>query len=402
MSTIALTIPTFNLPLLKTKLEKINARAKKLGLQPFVLSGDENTPVSSKIVKDRNGTSVEVFFLSLTITGKMPYLSGYTIRSILEHDDGDTTFITNIGDEAFVVPDRFMKDEKGYCNHCNTRRRRKKTIILEKSSSGELIQVGRSCLKDFISVSAENYLSVVESLHSLTNEIKDYSDRDDDLLTGIAPGDLEVRLSDAFEAVSTIINHTGFVPSNGGDHDSVPTKIVLEQYFFGKDCVAFQNEMEITDQDKKNAVEILDWIRDSAVSNAESSFFFNLTQLIQSDLVKAKRFGYVAGAMSAFLRSKEKAKKASIKFADSYLTDDIKKRIVLKSVEVVSVKTIDGYYGAMDLCTLKTQENHCLVWFSSNAVSFKEGDVIDCKATIKDKKLYNGTHQTVLNRLTMI
>jgi len=82
----------------------------------------------------------------LTIAGAAPQVGPYEFVAKVEHDEA--------GNILDVVPGRSVnyrfRTTASNCEHCKTRRQRNETFVLRHTETGEEVQVGRTCLKDFL------------------------------------------------------------------------------------------------------------------------------------------------------------------------------------------------------------------------------------------------------------
>jgi len=149
-----------NLTGLRKKVASYARRATKLGVFPLELH------VSDERFMEPRG-DVVLPARDVTITGDQPDLGDWRLVARLEHLKTETVihhFGTAVqGVEAF-------RERGPVCDHCKVRRQRRDTFAVLNSVSGELIQVGRSCLEDFCGSNPKGALYLFDadvSLHGL-------------------------------------------------------------------------------------------------------------------------------------------------------------------------------------------------------------------------------------------
>jgi len=100
---------------------------------------------ANRIEKLPGGGAREV--TDVTLEGLAPVVSGWTFLAALERleESGENVVTTAPGVDC---PEVYRNAEPN-CDHCGTNRRRIYTFIL-RSESGEYIQVGKTCLQDFL------------------------------------------------------------------------------------------------------------------------------------------------------------------------------------------------------------------------------------------------------------
>jgi hypothetical protein len=173
---------------LKAKLEKLNKKTIKWGVEPIQLK-------LNRVEEQKAGTSIfgEPFnkkFYYVTLIGKPPTVEGYTFIGKVEHTPGGEN-ILNIAPNSPVknLPDTF-RTAKGVCDVCKHNRERFNTFILQidkedserfpDKKAGDLIQVGSACLKRFLpdlSVSKfMNYAKLIELIRNIRGGGDEYDD----------------------------------------------------------------------------------------------------------------------------------------------------------------------------------------------------------------------------------
>ncbi len=129
----------------RAKLDKINTRAQQRGFTGLVtmttapVQWTETTPAGTKVT--RHG-------LEATITGDAPCYGNYRFLGVVTTVEGTDSVMFSgapgVGDVdlATLTP--------GACDHCNRKRNRAKSMLVENSETGERLQVGSTCIKDFL------------------------------------------------------------------------------------------------------------------------------------------------------------------------------------------------------------------------------------------------------------
>ena len=126
----------------REKIDKINAKASKKGLSGRLEVIAEETTVTHDIA----GIPVEEILYSTTITGEPPKHNGWVFLATLEWVETGVIVRAVPGAPA---ADR-SKFEPNKCDHCGTFRRRNETYVVLNEKTGEQLQVGSTCLKDFL------------------------------------------------------------------------------------------------------------------------------------------------------------------------------------------------------------------------------------------------------------
>jgi hypothetical protein len=120
------------LPELERRIEALDRRARRLGTAPIHL---------------RREGQVEDGHVRVVLDGEPPTLAGWVLAAIVDHGQAGPTLrpVTGVGDR--LAADRFVR---AGCDHCGLRRRRAQTYVVTHVDTGELVQVGSGCLRDFL------------------------------------------------------------------------------------------------------------------------------------------------------------------------------------------------------------------------------------------------------------
>src|SRR3546814_1399750 len=138
-------IDAYQLEATRAKVEKINARAAKKGLAGTLTMSVEEVEVTetnelTKITETWTEYKVE-------IQGNAPAYNGWEFIAKLDWDPNAGLIVRNIPGVDSVVNRETVTE--GWCDHCKTTRQRLVTYVVRNQESGETLQVGSSCLKDF-------------------------------------------------------------------------------------------------------------------------------------------------------------------------------------------------------------------------------------------------------------
>lgn len=134
-------IPQENLARLREKLEKLNKKAKKLGVEPIRL---EVLPEPVDEVNEETGEVSRSY--RVLVEGEAPSLNGWEFVATINHLEEANLLRAVPGKE---IP-RHFRDVPSWCQHCKQSRKRNDTYVVRKIENDEHLQVGSSCLRDFL------------------------------------------------------------------------------------------------------------------------------------------------------------------------------------------------------------------------------------------------------------
>ena len=246
MNTTEAAVRTDLLPDLVKRIErKVNRPARKLGLAEAVVTYGEVFPryyvreqvrtgfegtgyvwheVTSEVKAKRDDKGKRTFiieFTPVTITAAEPKLSGWKFIATIEHTEAGN-ILRSATERALPVE---YRTKKNVCDHCKTARRRKDTYVVQHDGFGELRQVGRSCIKDFLGHGNPDEIArYFDNILALWSDLADV--HDDEEYFGHAPlvEETDVYLAVAAESVRT----NGWVAKSSWD--GTPTASLARDY----------------------------------------------------------------------------------------------------------------------------------------------------------------------------
>jgi hypothetical protein len=358
----------------RNKVESINRKAKKFGFTEITYEiGNE----FFKEFKDDSGKTFQTMFRYVDISGELPVINGWRVIGKMEH--------TENGVIAQVFTDdnisEFRNREKPHCDHCSTARIKRWSFIIKNMETNELMQVGKSCVKDYIPRDvnrAFNFLSyfaeVFESDWGHSSSYTAYYDVDDVIKA----------------SYYSITNH-GFQSSN----TEYPTALDVVNYFIKP------NDDFAWDLSDEKFEEFVDSFYDFYTNHKEpNNFVQTINDLLNQGAIEYKFFSYIAGAVSSLVNV-EKQVKEKLEFLDEYY-GEIKTRYELE-VALLSVHTFEGQYGWVNIHRFVDEAGHLFVWFANNTrLDAEDGDKVTIKGTVKLHDEYRENKQTVLTRVAKV
>lgn len=400
-STWTWNLSTAELAATQEKLEKLNARASKKGLNGGSLSLELISTVGVTEVDEFSGFEITRVFHEVAIHGTAAKLNGWSFIATLDFDP-------TVGLVTRTVPGYEGKIDRSnlraqHCDHCDTDRYRKATYLL-RHDDGTTRQVGSTCIKDF--------LGQAFSPVFISEELKGWKEEE----FGSARGGYDTDYSvDTVLAVAwAACREYGFVKSNAAEFSGeVPTKHRITQVLGDlpthpaarQDVLDVRAKLQpLAEQAKGQAKLVRDFILSDEFSG-DSEYVVNLKNVASSDHASAKFFGLLASAPQAWARAVERDLKRQAARAElvNEFFGEVKDKVEL-TVRVKSIRAISGQYGTTALYTLITDDGHLVKWFSSNWGLGEEvnNHTFKIKATIKGFDEYNDTKSTVITRAKVL
>jgi hypothetical protein len=381
---MAYVIESSHFPKFQKKVAQLNKRGKKVG-GGITIENVQETVLSIEIAPER---SVKIPAISFELKGCVPVVNGFRLVARIEHTEKGN-IISRIDGNRINIGD--WRSAKPKCDHCETNRRRRDTFFIENVETGELKQVGRTCLADYIRDAdidrVAAYFMFFASFEKEYNEgnygASDATAGCPDVLNFIACACAAVRQDGVFfqskEMNSTVrsAERIYWPPS-----PMTPRHIVEEW-----------QKIQPNKKDKEKALSAMAWISRKEASHSE--YLWNLQVACQNHFVTSRTRGLVASIVAAYDR--DMGTKKAVK-KDSEHIGNIGERI--KGIKAV-ITMIRGFYGQFGECFMvlfEDSDGNKFKWFTSTDVDYEIGAEVVVTGTVKKHDAYKGVKQTVLTR----
>lgn len=380
-----------NMERLEKQLARVQAKCRKYGCDfHYAVVGEE---FHKRIERDGLLSRPVTERYVLVEAEGIAIVNGWQFMAKLDHQP-EGNYVTSICDGE--IPIRFYTDAP-VCEHCRTRRVRRFTYILRNRDTGEWIQVGKQCLRDFTGgMDAGFYASCLDGMAELEKGTVAPSEHYGDWY----PRDL--LLSSAAEAVRVY----GYVP--GSCYDS--TRSTALRYFDADQCGdsmshclldAVRKEMEEKGVDIHSAraqaeVEAaLKWL-DSA--KEDSDYMHNLKLACSREYIAAERVGIAVSLFSAY----RKAVEASRREAGSDWVGEVGKRVEFRIADLDCITSWFTPWGCTRLYLITDQDGNAYTWKTGTDVDDDDAAGRLLRGTVKEHIIYGGRRETALTRCRMV
>ena len=377
-------IPEANMERLEKKLNRIKNKCSKYGLSyTFSITGEE--------YQQKKDGSAEKFY-HITVDG-VAILNGWRFVAVIEHKEGGN--IIRQFDTAVEVPAKY-RTVPPICEHCNSRRARRDTYIIQ-NESGDFKQVGKTCLLDYTKgLSAENVAAFMEGF-----DLEDYT---------IPPVGYGKPYFSVLEYLSKTVEITrifGFRPTSARE-DSTASMVWACQRIWDigpnpkseTECkIAERLRSEKYNPDGEEAItaaqNIIEWAK--GFSGNSSDYLYNLSVLCSSRFVERRDLGILASAPNTYNRDIErqaKRKKAAESRAASQYVGEVGEKLEIDVDSFTVLTSFSTQWGVTIIYKFNSNGN-TIIWKTSNLLPEK---VTHISGKVKEHSEYNGEKQTVLTR----
>ena len=379
-------VPEHLVPVVLALIEKVNKRAAKLGLAGFTVTQGEAW--HKRITTDRNGMEIApqmITMVPITVTGEPVRIPGHEFIARIDFEDGATIVNTRPGVE---LPTKYRRATP-FCTHCGTDRKRSSVFVFERDEGGH-IQVGRSCLKDFMGHDPEATLWAAREYASIWGDI------DDEIEAGMGRARISVAVADVLAAGARSIRDGGFVSKRLAEEKMlVSTSSDTYDLMFDPKT---RQKRPVEQQDIDRAELVKQWVLNELGLKADKSDYeHNAIELVQLGACSTRRIGLLVSLIATHARITEEriAREADV---DAHV-GAVGERRAFDAVYRGSHQ-FDGHYGTTYIGRLQTDEG-LLVYRGSSPFwesGTKAGDRIQFTGTIKEHGEYKGRKQTTIQR----
>jgi hypothetical protein len=393
-------------PLFMAKIDQVNRRARKNGFPPFEIK--ELGREEAMYTHPDTGAELTYELIKIEIIGKPPVFDGWKFMGTIDHVSVPGEVLVNeIPGETIPTEHR---NSRGMCDHCNKIRGRKETFIVKNVDSGEIMEIGRQCLKDFLHSTSTNPAAFAWWFSQLVTGGSGFGEPDDRMIGGRVEVDISIEY--ALAVSNAIIEEMGFVSKsqmmNEPEGGKTPTSHWVGEYLFGqsKEATKLRREVPVEEKHKKLATEILAWGK-TLDKDDKNEFMRKLAIFMHAGNVPRKYLGVIVAAPGAYKRAQEG--EVERKKRDSENASKSNEHIgkpgekIEARVTVMGIKETSGYYGTVNVIRMEDEAGNLFVWFKNGAgVAFETGDTINIKGGVKKHDEFKGRKQTILTRVKVV
>lgn len=414
-------IPAPNMRTLQVKIDNLNKKAKKLKLPLATLE-----IIKSYEVNPPNPPYTPIMYYTVKVTGEAPIIKGWKWIGVLDHASfPGVTIVHNVGRDNDLIPEHYYSAGSD-CEHCHVRRKRNKTYILKNIKTGEIKQVGKSCLQDFLGHrSASQVASYLEYWDNLG--LEQLEDLDGEDIEKAGKGYFGISLVDLLRLGIVVIDRQGKYISwkSAESYGGVPTteaiKLIMSDAYRTPPEKRRGGKFWPTDRQEEKVQNALRWISSidpaeyAVKRNQDYRFIRNVHEIAKSTHVEPSGFGYALQILTLYERelatSEEERRKEKARGKERFLGEYGKE---ISSIVTLTRKvSYDTQWGLGVLYVFHDPEGNQIVWSSSSypkvyrfiqgvwieQIGLEKGDTLKLSATVADhKEHYEYGKQTIIRR----
>lgn len=375
----------------KAKITRINARAQANGLEgswSFTVGGEHRDPVYPEGADMMPWGTVEPLYYvvtrEFTVTGTAPRLGGWTLLARLTWE-GDVLVTRCTPGWDGRIDDKTIK--QGACDHCGFSRRRNDCFLVQ-DAEGNRVQVGTSCLADFLGH---------DFRPTMIRTLADMDDMAESLGDG---GGYEVAsVTRILEVASAMTSDMGWISvEKAGYEDRQPSSWILKDILFGSSRAAREDRAKYAPRaaEVAEAARVLAWCQ-GIDPGTGSEYLANLRRLAGAEYVTERSAGMLGSAVASYRRemARDAEKTATV---PSEWFGQAKDKVSLPGCLVISDTPVEGDYGVRHLYRFRTAEGNVATWWSTRNLNLEPGATVTLAGTIKTHEEYKEVKETVLLR----
>ena len=332
---------------------------------PYIYQFDEELEDS---IKDFDGREV----IDITVEGEYK-IKEYEFVASLQFDAESGRNIVNGGN----IPEEFLT--RCACDHCKTNRARIRTVVLRKGD--EYIQVGNSCVKDYLGVNIERYASYLSFWHDL-------EEMEEDNKLMIVSARPAYLVEDVLLETAWRVAKSGYVSKEKAwecEVDATSSSVW--------NALHSHTNHEYTDEHRAAVAAVVKFVNSQ---DEDFGYVSNLKSLINNKYITNKNFGLLVssfGYYAAEMRKLEREKAEQVTANSQWIKSVGEKiKFVAQPALIFSMETQWGY-SYLYRFILDSNE---LIWKTG---TWLDTDIeYEVSGTIKAHNEYRGKKQTELTR----
>lgn len=369
----------------RVKLATLQARAVSKGFTGRI---ELDAVPATRTQPTPGGLAVTVHGFDVTITGEPPRYQGWRFVAAVDSVEGGVVLRYPPGAAASVSNDQVRPGE---CDHCHTKRDRRSTVLVAHDDTGQLLQVGGSCLKDFLG-------------HRLLPVFLTVDEVRDDLGRGLGgrprAWDTDSVLTYAWAAVQAF----GWTPASAEGSGRTPTRDVVRLALAGGRGA--DDVLRHLAPHLEQAQAVAPQLRATLLAGltATEGYEANLTAVLRGDAVDARQLGLAVSAIPAHDRLLGQRRLEAARHEQAAVIEHVGAvgdKVTLSGTVTTALR-VDGFtYRSpaqvmlvVDCGTAMAKMTTTAAW----AYQVKVGDPLTITGTVKAHTVWNGLNQTVLTR----
>lgn len=352
---------------------------------------------NSYICEDKKSTKYLKRVIDIDLDAKYQ-IKDYEFVAALEWQADISKNLVKTAPNTPDIPEVYL--DKNTCEHCKTNRNRKYTILLKNTITGEFIQVGKSCVKEYIGIDLTDYVAYL----SIWDSISEYIETVEAKYPKNSHESF-IYVEEVLEQTCAEVRNRGYISKttselSEGSLQSTGSRIwqMFNHVTVYGDTALLVPYYEIQSADKELKEKVKKFIIESVDT---SNYVTNLKSLLELNLTTMNNLGLIVSMVGYYLREENKRKAeeiAAMNNAKSNFIGDIGDKIEFEAIPEL-IYSVDTMYGTSYLYKFKIG-NDIVTWKTTKYLNTDTS--ITIKGTIKEHNEYKNIKQTQLTRCKII
>lgn len=310
-------------------------------------------------------------------------------------------------DLGFIVPSKYFTADSCSCDYCKTNRKRNKTYLIFNQETGEWKQLGKECLKLFVTGIDVDAIATFESF---IKEAEDMANPSDEFFYNRRFK--FVKVADALAFACAVYRERGYLATRdfeGNANDLCNKNIVQRKlsrlYGYDSDFLNITNSA-------RSKIDEIDLKIDSAIAREDvevavemvsrfpdDTYYNNLKVIVSNEYIPLNKLGFLVSIPKAIDRYEEEKKRQEEKerlAAESNYLGSVGEKISIHFISGREVACCETQFGLLHIYEFKDENGNTVVWKSSSSKDIPENGVVT--GTVKAHEEYDGVKQTVILR----
>lgn len=389
-----------NLERLEKKLLRIHNKCAKYGCDfSYEKLGEEY-----KTVADENNNLVTIKYIVVHAEGTA-IVNDWQFVATLEHQTNGN--IIRKYAEDVEIPDRYYFAD-AVCEHCQTRRRRKDTYIIQNLQTGEFKQVGKSCLCDYTcGMSASNIANYISYFDELIKGEEPYKGSHSIPYFNLREFLMHCKeCCDKFGYVKS--QDRGYATKERAEINMMLVKGKKPYFWNERDFYKAKAELEKVNYDHTRNEQFVEnalaWIADQTRDN---NYIHNLKAVCGNEWIPYKQMGIACSLIPTYDReieyqrqkriAEEKRKAEQKAMQKSEHIGNVGDRITINVEDWRCLASWDTQWGTTWMYQFRDANGNIYIWKSSKYID-EELENFTIKGTVKDHGEFRDVKQTIITR----
>ena len=386
-------------PIVQEKIAKLNKRAEKLKVPLIQLHIIDE--YIKKVTDPDTGREENRKYYKVKVEGESPKLAGWRFIATIEHKDTGNIIRAVPGEENNQQIRDFYEADPDYCDWCKTRRHRIDTFLVQ-NVNGEMKQIGRNCLTNFLGGADPKAIIWYFRFRAGIGEI--LNDAETEAVGKGRRGQLYFEVPNILASAISGSREYGYVNTKMAQEKGMRTtagevRYALTARNLSEDETKYYKPYRNpTTQDVEKANEMIAWFKALPEKEREANnFMHSLNVLLNSKQVSSRDMGFIVALIPTFKRAMQTNVERKTKTNEWIGTPN--QKIPPTQITVVGTQDISGAYGAIQLVRMEDNDGRLLIWWNSSSSNMEQGKKYSIVGTIKKHDDYQGRKQTVLTRV---